>query len=520
MFKKLLSNLPFNPSLINQVAFYSKRLKAESSVRRLGVAFLVLALGVQIFAAAVPSRSTLAEAGNDVIPGGFSSQGEAVNICKANSYNFKDILAHFGIDCNALYFGNVQTINSGDFGGQLYSMGRVPQGFAGEVTVNVPGVSDTLHMRPLAAWGSSSYQAISGQASDGSRFFILFNCGNLVLVGPPAVPPPPPPPPPLGVKCTNLAMSVKDNAQVKVGTTITVRGQATGRNVDPNDQVSMFYRMTNAGNGTLIEEKHAEGLKFNGTTVQDTVNRPFKVTKEGTYNFKLAVRYAGGTKLADGSNEGACTKQIKVVKEKPCITADDDDAEVCVELTKTAKNDSQGGADANNTTVKPGDLITYTLTVRNISKNKAVKKYVVEDNISDSLEYADVVNLDGGKISDTKIVRWPAVDIPANKAIEKRITLRVKDPIPTTPASSSDPDSYDCIMTNIFGDDVTRVNLPCAPVKTVEQINGELPNTGPGEVLAVAFMVTTIAGYFLARSRLMAKELDIVRTDYATSGGN
>ncbi len=518
MFKKLLSNLPFNPSLINQVVFYSKRLKAESSIRRLGVAFIVLALGVQIFAAVVPSQPTLAWSTNDIIPGGFSSQGQAVNYCNANTYNFKQILAHFGIDCQALYFGSVTTVHSGDHGGQLYSLGREPRGFAGEVDVHVSGVSDTLHMRPLAAWGSSSYQAITGHAADGSRFYILFNCGNIVTIGPPATPPPPPPPPPVGVKCSNLAMSVKNGAEVKVGSTITVKGQAVGKNLRPNEQVTMYYRFIDAKTGNVIEEKHGEGLKFRGNTVQDTVNRPFKVNKVGTYNLKLAVRYDGGRKLADGSNEGNCLKQIKVV-EQPCITPDDNDADVCVILSKAAKNDSQNGEDANGATVQPGQLITYTLTVRNISKNKVVKKYVVEDNLGDTLEYADVVNLHGGEISDTNIVRWPAIDIKAGEAIEKQITVRVKDPIPNTPASSSDPSSFDCVMTNVFGD-ITHVNLPCAPEKEIEQVTTSLPNTGPGETIAAAFVVTTVAGYFFARSRLMAKELDIVRTEYASTGGN
>ena len=35
MFKKLLSNLPYNPSLIGQVSFYAKRLHAEEKIRRL-----------------------------------------------------------------------------------------------------------------------------------------------------------------------------------------------------------------------------------------------------------------------------------------------------------------------------------------------------------------------------------------------------------------------------------------------------------------------------------------------------
>ena len=151
MFKKLLSNLPFNPSLVGQIGFYTKRLNKEVAIRRLGVSFVALSLLVQVVATAIPSDSTLARSGNDIIPGGFSSKGEAVNHCKANDYNFKKILDRFGIDCLALYYGNVKTINSRDYGGNLYSMGRLPYGKTGEVSVSIPGAG-TYYMRPLKSW--------------------------------------------------------------------------------------------------------------------------------------------------------------------------------------------------------------------------------------------------------------------------------------------------------------------------------------------------------------------------------
>src|SRR5690606_1619441 len=102
---------------------------------------------------------------------------------------------------------------------------------------------------------------------------------------------------------------------------------------------------------------------------------------------------------------------------------------------------------------------------------------------------------------------------------EKQITVKVKASIPSTPSPASNPGSFDCKMTNVYGDTVD-IALPCAPERQIERVSGWLPNTGPRETLAVAFVVGTIAGYFLARSRLMAKELDIVRSDYAAHGGN
>ncbi len=47
MFRKLISNLPFSPSLIYQVALYSKQLKRESRIRGIGLAFLTAAVTLQ-----------------------------------------------------------------------------------------------------------------------------------------------------------------------------------------------------------------------------------------------------------------------------------------------------------------------------------------------------------------------------------------------------------------------------------------------------------------------------------------
>ena len=72
MFKKLVTNLPYSPGLLNQVGFYTKRLKQEEFVRRMGLIFGVLALllnlNLTMFA---PEASVLASPANDVVSGGI-----------------------------------------------------------------------------------------------------------------------------------------------------------------------------------------------------------------------------------------------------------------------------------------------------------------------------------------------------------------------------------------------------------------------------------------------------------------
>lgn len=423
MFAKLLSNLPYNPSLIDQVSFYAKRLHEEASVRRLGFIMVTLGMLVQMFAVMAPAEPTLALSNNDIIRGGFRSKDQAVALCNTNDSGFATIIGHFGVSCAALAAGRAQSIRSTDYNKQLYSMGRLPYGKPGEVKVNIPNAG-SFYMRPLWSWDSgpySTYTAIVGTRDNGQPFMVLYNCGNIVIVGAPVPPPPPPPSPP-----------------------------------------------------------------------QPPTPEPCP------YNAALP------------KNSPDC---------KPCEESQDqDDGTACLVLSKSASNDTQNIKEANGTTAKAGDVITYTLSVENTGK-ATVPGFVVEENISDILEYAekDSIDLHGGSLSDDNIVRWPATDIKDGETIKKQLTIKVKDPLPQTPISASDPASYDLTMTNVYGNTV-EIKLPPTIVKTTEQVTKALPNTGPAANMTAALSLTVFAGYFFFRSRLLAKEVDILRVDYTHSG--
>jgi hypothetical protein len=63
------------------------------------------------------------------------------------------------------------------------------------------------------------------------------------------------------------------------------------------------------------------------------------------------------------------------------------------------------------------------------------------------------------------------------------------------------------------------MNVSCPAAKSVEQAASALPNTGPGTTTAIAAVVAVIAGYLFSRSRIMARELLIIRDEYISSGG-
>lgn len=634
MFQKLLSNLPFNPSLIGKVGFYAHRLKKETFVRRLGVVFILAAIGVQLFAMVAPAKPSLAASSNDLKYGGFSSQSQIVGYCQSNG-EYQAILAHYGVSCDAIARGSVQNVGSRDYGGNIVSMGRLPYGIAGERQVSVPGVGN-YYLRYLWGWDragtTSRYTAVVGSRADGSTFLILFDCGNLGLIGfPPSQPAPkviscsnlfmsvpmsskvalnttikvngqasganvppgelvdmnydyvtdkgqvlgtaqargipfsgstatdpvqrsftvtqpghyffrvfvkydggskdavasfaclkdvyvetPPPKPEKQLECTNLIPSFTNNQKIVAGTSVNVRGQASGRNLPAGELADMYYDYVDANGKVQGTAQKALGVPFKDNTAIDTTPRTFKLDKPGKYTFRLAVKYDGSTKAASGNQTGNCIKVVEVVP--PCENSKHNDDTECIILNKKARNDTQGIPDANNTVAHAGDLVTYTLSAKNTSKIVTIKKFAIEESIADILEYADVVDLHGGTKDERNIVRWPGEDIKPGQTLSKEITVRIKNPIPQTPRSSSNPGSYDMTLTNVYGDTV-NIKLPPGVTKTTEQVTTSLPNTGPGETLAVGVTIAVVAGYFFARSRLMVKELELVRSDYAVSGG-
>lgn len=49
MFRKIISNLPFSPSLIEQLSWYAKKLKSEQNIRKFGLIFMILTVILQFF---------------------------------------------------------------------------------------------------------------------------------------------------------------------------------------------------------------------------------------------------------------------------------------------------------------------------------------------------------------------------------------------------------------------------------------------------------------------------------------
>ena len=112
-----------------------------------------------------------------------------------------------------------------------------------------------------------------------------------------------------------------------------------------------------------------------------------------------------------------------------------------------------------------------------------------------------------------KVLSWGDVTLQPGEKTSRSFVVQMLDTIPTTARGSSEPSSYDCIMTNAFGN---TVNIPvaCEAPKIVETATQELPKTGPGENLLFAGVVGSIVTFFWARSRQLGREVKLIRKDF------
>ena len=479
MFKKIVSNLPFNPSLVGQLSFYLKRLQQEAFIRQMGVFIMSLALVVQVFAVISPPESTMAQSENDLIVGGIRSKQDANQVCQKNIRNYKTILSHYGISCNDLLQTTDVTLKSTDYSRNLYSMGHLRYGKAGETQVNIGG--ETFWLRYLWSWDSgaySTYKALKGTTKDGLTFFVLYNCGNLVFIGLPTPP----------KKCkwnpNLLASDPKCFEPCPVD----------GKEHLPKNSPKCFEPCKW---NTSIPSSHPKCFKPCHVKGKEHIPK-------NSADCYIPCRYDDSIKSSDPNCKPCEESQTRTNK-----TA-------CVEHSKSAANITQGFDDANGTTAKPKDIIVYELRATN--KGKAViEKYEIQENISDILDYATITSLNGANKDERGVISWPAIRLEAGETITKKFEVKIKNPLPNTPTSTSDPGHFDMEMVNVYGNTVT-IKLPPSIVKRTEIVTKTLPNTGPGTSISIIFGLVAFISYFYARSRQLATEVELVKQDYAEGG--
>lgn len=276
-------------------------------------------------------------------------------------------------------------------------------------------------------------------------------------------------------------------------------------------------------NASNAEVKRVEIASQKSTVTAES----FELGAPGVYTVELII----SSSLGEIRNDDNCVATFTITKPdvcavNPALPKDSPDCQPCpgdpslwvkdeqcaaeILNTKSAINQTQNSLSAAKTSARAGDKIEYTLTVEN--RGLIAKKVTIRESLNDVLQYATLIDGGSGTYKKSeKTLTWPEITIGAGKTQTRSFVVQVMKEIPTTNTGVSDETSYDCTMTNTFGNTVD-IAVKCPQEKVlIERTVAELPKTGPGENLLFAGILLGVVTYFYARSRQLGTEVKLIR---------
>lgn len=542
MFRKIVSNLPFSPALVGQLGFYAKRLRQEEATRRIGLIFTVLALIVQSFAVFSPPEPANAASPSDFVRGGVSSLNEYLSYYDRNSNNIKDIMNATGITRQEISAAVPGSINSR--GVLSWGMTSYFSAAQGERAYNYPkngGGTGTVFYRPLSAWDStpytlkngSTYDAYIGNSARMGWFAIMKVCGNLVTNKSPVQPTPQPQPQPRPLPQPQPQPRPQTQPQTQpapAAACSVIKAIVSNRTL-----VQLTGQATTSGGATISSYNFTVKDKSGATVASQTVNSTalsaaadnIVLSTPGTYSATLSVATSVGEKSGAACQQSFTIAPPATCAYNPSLPASSPQCQPCqgdssmwindsrcnskLVLTKTATNFTQGGADATTTIAQASDKIVYRLNLAN--NGLAPVTAPIVEQLTDVIDYAGIVDSGGGVYNkEASTLTWPDVTLQPGQQQTRIFVVQLASSIPAVARGISNPASYDCVITNTFGNSVS-INVNCPAPKQVEQVVAELPKTGPGANTLFAGIVFSVVVYFYARSRQLKTEVRLIRRD-------
>lgn len=184
--------------------------------------------------------------------------------------------------------------------------------------------------------------------------------------------------------------------------------------------------------------------------------------------------------------------------------------------SKKSLNISQGSIDATTIIAKAGDKISYTITIENTS-SIIQDKIKIEDYLADVLEYAVLIDNGGGTLNrETKILAWPDISLIPGSKQTRTYSIMLLDIIPAIAQGISDKTSYDCVLTNTFGNS-NNILIDCPNIKIVERIVTNLPVAGPRENIIFSAILILVITFLYARVRQQNKEMRLIKKDLSNN---
>jgi hypothetical protein len=134
-----------------------------------------------------------------------------------------------------------------------------------------------------------------------------------------------------------------------------------------------------------------------------------------------------------------------------------------------AYNQTQG-ADAITVEANKGDLIVYTLTAENPTKD-LIESFKLETSIEDLAELATLIDAQGANFNSFNgTLTWTVEDIMPESLIEKQFTVRVKEEL---------PENSDLVMATTYNNEVKITVNSTDRVLGVDATNDQLTSNDP-----------------------------------------
>lgn len=411
MFKKLVSNLPFSPALTGQLGLYSKKLRKEEIIRRLGLIFIALALVVQSLILFQPPEPANVASSNDMVYGGLgNSINNFLSPYDSNTRNLKDIINYIGI--------TREEIASSKYSSWI--------------------ANDKI------SWGLTPHY----NYSQGERQYNITNVSGQQIT-----------------TVYSRPMAIKDNPDKKI--------------------LGWIGHSQRIGWFAVIQT--------NGNLVTDDLTALIPQKK--------------------------CNVNLNLVDDKKCrpcsgdesIWVDNSSCTPNIIKSKIAANITQGFVNALSVVANANDQISYTINVENTGSTAVTVS--LEDNLVDVLEYSTLIDAGGGILNNnTNILSWSGILLDPKTKHTRTFVVEILNDIPSTAQGVSNNTSYDCTITNIFGNSID-IKINCPLPKLAEQIITQLPATSPTESMIFISIIFIIIIYFYIRVRQINKEIRMIRRD-------
>lgn len=167
---------------------------------------------------------------------------------------------------------------------------------------------------------------------------------------------------------------------------------------------------------------------------------------------------------------------------------------------------------SDSTEADQGELLEYRLITNNDGAEKLIN-FTISIDLSDVLEYSDIIDASGASFSNTKNVEWSNLDLNSKGSITRTLLVRVRSPLPSGTPPSSNKLSFDNRLSVIYGN-YSEAYIPLSTSGLVQSYLKQLPSVSKVFVVFITSIYTVLNIYYLLRSKVMLKELKLIKEQF------